>query len=426
MPANTTEERCPKCGNELALSGECTACLLQLGISVISDAPLAETTALPSLEALNVQFPQLEITRLIGQGGMGAIYHARQTALERDVALKLIRKEVSSDAAFGERFEREAKTLAKLSHPHIVTIFDFGRTPDGIAYLIMEYVDGINLREAIESGGIGSDEALEVVSTICGALKYAHAKGVVHRDIKPENILLGEDGSLKVVDFGIAKIIDASVRTPTLTATRQVLGSLHYLAPEHLESPAEVDHRVDLYALGVVFYELLTGQLPLGRFESPSAVHEGLDPRLDRVVLKTLSRKPAQRYQTAAELAAELGEIRATSEEPAVKVEFDDGQERTSTKSRSISVPFTCDALGGFAEAVGVIHARTDLLSFEFRIRDSIWGHVKSSTHLVEIPRDRLTRLEYAPDCSAANWSSPPTRSPRWANCRTRKPVESN
>jgi serine/threonine protein kinase len=151
--------------------------LLQLGISHTgNDEAQPGDTTLPSLEELNAQFPQLEITRLIGPGGMGAIYHARQTALDRDVALKLIAKEVSPDAAFVERFEREAKTLAKLSHPNIVTIFDYGHTPDGTAYLILEYVDGINLREAISSGNVGSDEALEVVSTICGALEYAHSK----------------------------------------------------------------------------------------------------------------------------------------------------------------------------------------------------------------------------------------------------------
>ncbi|MEO1615867.1 MAG: serine/threonine-protein kinase, partial [Planctomycetota bacterium] len=163
--------------------------------------------SLPSLQDLNAQFPQLEVLRLLGRGGMGAVYHARQTSLDRDVAVKVIAKEVSSDPAFVERFAREAKTLAKLSHPNIVNIFDYGQTPDGTAYLILEFVDGINLREAISAGSVGADEALDVVSTICRALEYAHSKGVVHRDIKPENILLGEDGTLKVADFGIAKIV---------------------------------------------------------------------------------------------------------------------------------------------------------------------------------------------------------------------------
>ncbi len=394
MRVRTIEDTCPTCGNGLAPSGECHACLLQLGISQ-AGKPLADMAALPNLDTLNAQFPQLEIRRLVGTGGMGAIYHARQTTLDRDVALKLIRRDVSSDTAFVERFEREAKTLAKLSHPHIVTIYDFGHTADGIAYLIMEYVDGINLREAIESGGIDANEALDLVVTICRALKYAHSKGIVHRDIKPENILLGEDGSLKVVDFGIAKIFDESVRTPTLTATRQVLGSLHYLAPEHLESPQQVDHRVDLYALGVVFYELLTGQLPLGRYEPPSSVCGTADPRLDRLVLKMLSRRPEQRYQTAAELDADLGEILATRPAASSVESSSASSGGLVTTNRSVSVPFTCEALGGFAEAVGVVHARQDTLCFEFRIRDSIWGHVKSNTHLVEVPCQQLTRLEF-------------------------------
>ncbi|MEM8680698.1 MAG: protein kinase, partial [Planctomycetota bacterium] len=312
MVTQSQHRFCPSCGSPLPSTGECAACLLQLGISHAPEEAAPEAASLPTLEELDHQFPQLELTRLIGRGGMGAIYHARQKTLDRDVALKLISKEVCSDPAFVERFEREAKALAKLSHPNIVTIFDFGRTEDGTAYLVMEYVDGINLREAISAGGIGSDEALEIVSTICKALAYAHSKGVVHRDIKPENILLGEDGSLKVADFGIAKIVDDSVRTPTLTATRQVLGSLHYLAPEHLESPADVDHRVDLYALGVIFYELLTGQLPLGRFEPPSVVRGEVDGRLDAVVLKTLSRRPAERYQHAVELESAVDELLVT------------------------------------------------------------------------------------------------------------------
>ena len=400
MLANPTSRQCQTCGNQLESSGDCHACLLQLGISQAGGENGAlPAVSLPNLADLNAQFPQLDITRLIGRGGMGAIYHARQTALDRDVALKLIAKEVSSDAAFVERFEREAKTLAKLSHPNIVTIYDFGRTPDGLAYLIMEFVDGINLREAISSNSVGSDEALQVVSTICHALEYAHAKGVVHRDIKPENILLGEDGTLKVADFGIAKIVDQSVRTPTLTATRQVLGSLHYLAPEHLEAPDQVDHRVDLYALGVIFYELLTGQLPLGRYEAPSKVQHRVDQRFDAIVLKTLSRKPQQRYQNAAELDADLdqiatslkaGEMRPTGAEDATPRPPLHG-------GKAASVPFTCEAMGGFAEGVGVVHARPELLCAEFRIRDAFGGNVKSRTHVVEIPRDDLTRLEFVP-----------------------------
>ncbi len=397
MFANPTDRVCPTCGSGLEPSGNCNVCLLQLGISHSGDDKGQQNAAaLPSLEELNAQFPQLEVTRLVGRGGMGAIYHARQTVLDRDVALKLIAKEVSSDTAFVERFEREAKTLAKLSHPNIVTIFDFGHTADGTAYLILEFVDGINLREAISNGNVGADDALEVVSKICGALEYAHSKGVVHRDIKPENILLGEDGTLKVADFGIAKIVDDSVRAPTLTATRQVLGSLHYLAPEHLEAPDEVDHRVDLYALGVVFYELLTGQLPLGRYEPPSKLHGRADRGLDAIVLKTLSRKPQQRYQNAAELDSDIGDVVTSMKDhlvsPASTVE--PTLQPDQPGQTSISVPFTSKAIEGLAEVHGIAHARDDSLCAEFRIRDSFFGQLKSKTHVVEIPRRHLTRLE--------------------------------
>ncbi len=191
------EKRCDKCSSLLGDSAGCPFCLLELGVSGAGQqrAGLGE---LPSLAELNNRFPQLEISRLIGRGGMGAIYQARQTSLDRDVALKLIAKEVSQDPLFVERFEREAKTLAKLSHPNIVTVYDFGYTSDGVAYLMMEYVDGINLREAIASRSVGPEDALEVVSTVCRALEYAHSKGVIHRDIKPENILLSEDGSLRL------------------------------------------------------------------------------------------------------------------------------------------------------------------------------------------------------------------------------------
>lgn len=383
---------CDKCGNDLGEDNSCSVCLLQLGVSNAGEQDLPEVPqpTLPSLDELNAQFPQLEITRLVGRGGMGAIYHARQKNLDRDVALKIIASDVARDAAFLERFEREAKTLARLSHPNIVTVFDYGQTSEGQAFLIMEFVDGINLREAIQSRSAGPEDALQIISTICEALKYAHGKGVVHRDIKPENILLGEDGTVKVADFGIAKIVDASVRTPTLTATRQVLGSVHYLAPEHLEAPAEVDHRVDLYALGVMLYELLTGQLPLGRYEPPSAVSPNTsNAALDQVVMKTLNRRPGQRFQDAAELSEALSSL---------SVEIPEAQVVSQPSiGTTASVPFSSEAMGGFAETVGVAFLEEGNLKLEHRTRDSIFGTLKSGTHLTELPLSSLARVEYVP-----------------------------
>ncbi len=341
---------------------------------------------MPTIDELAGQFPQLEIQRMIGRGGMGAIYQARQTALDRDVALKIITKEVSDDPMFVERFEREAKALAKLSHPNIVTVFDFGRTASGMAYLIMEFVDGVNLREAIATKSVGAEDALGLIATMCHALDYAHAKGVVHRDIKPENILLGEDGSLKIADFGIAKIVDDAKHPPTLTATRQVLGSLHYLAPEQIESPEQVDHRVDLYALGVVFYELLTGQLPLGNFEPPSSVLPRLDKRVDAIVLKTLSRKPALRYQNASQLKSDIDQVSSGNIAP-IAPSID--SQRLSTAS----VPFHVETFAGLGKIVGSVQATSNSLKIEYRATDNIFGGIKSQLHTITIPIEQLSNV---------------------------------
>lgn len=382
---------CSVCGNTIRKENECPACLLRLGVGS-REKPQDNWEDLASLRS---QFPNLEIKRLIGRGGMGAIFQARQTTLDRDVALKVIAKEISDDPTFLERFEREAKALAKLSHPNIVAIFDYGRTSTGLAYLMMEYVDGVNLREAMATKSVGADDALDLVATICRALDYAHGKGVVHRDIKPENILLGEDGALKVADFGIAKIVDESNRNPTLTATRQVLGSFHYLAPEQLESPDKADHRVDLYALGVVFYELLTGQLPLGRFESPSTMVR-VDRRFDSIVLKTLQRRPDLRYQTAAQLESDLIHLRATAGQGVPVLQPLEAIHAVAQTSHSF--PFECESYGGFARTSGVVQANPQGIRVEYRTRDALLGcFVSSDVSVVEIPVQRLSRCDFRP-----------------------------
>ena len=207
--------------------------------------------------------------------------------------------DLQQDAGFVERFNREARTLARLDHPHIVRVYDFGHR-DGVLYLVMELVDGVSLRHAITHGGIKPQEALSMVPRICDALQYAHDHGVVHRDIKPENILLDRTGNVKVADFGLAKV-DGASSGARLTQTRQVMGTPHYMAPEQIETPTDVDHRADIYALGVVFYEMLTGELPVGRFPPPSQKVD-VDVRLDEVVLRTLEKEPRLRYQQASEL----------------------------------------------------------------------------------------------------------------------------
>lgn len=253
-------------------------------------------------------FPQLEIIELLGQGGMGAVYKARQPGLDRLVALKVLPPEVGSESSFADRFTREARALARLSHPNIVAVYDFGQA-GGLWYFIMEFVDGLNLRQAARSKPLSPAEALAIVPQICDALQYAHEEGIVHRDIKPENILLDKRGRVKIADFGLAKLLGLTLGDPHLTGSQQVMGTLHYMAPEQMERPQEVDHRADIYALGVVFYELLTGQLPLGRFDPPSQKVQ-VDVRLDQVVLRALEYEPERRYQHASDVKSDVESIR--------------------------------------------------------------------------------------------------------------------
>jgi prepilin-type processing-associated H-X9-DG protein len=262
----------------------------------------------PEPAELAKQFPQLEILALLGQGGMGAVYKARQKQLDRLVALKILPPEVGRDPAFAERFTREARSMAKLSHQHVVTLHEFGQTEEGLYYFIMEFVDGTDLRHVIQSGELRPDEALVIVPKICEALHYAHKKGIVHRDIKPENILLDKEGNIKIADFGLARLLDKPATAFTLTQAGQRMGTPHYMAPEQIEGAHEVDHRADIYSLGVVFYEMLTGQLPIGQFAPPSQKVQ-VDVRLDKVVLKSLAHEPERRYQHASEVKTEVETI---------------------------------------------------------------------------------------------------------------------
>jgi predicted Ser/Thr protein kinase len=296
-----------------APEGLCPQCLLKGVISSAHDAaksaPAEATTpyggpAAPSVEELAPLFPQLEVLELIGRGGMGAVYKARQPSLDRLVALKVLPPEAGRDPAFAERFNREARALARLSHPNIVAVHDVGRAGE-FYYFVMEYVDGANLRQVLRDGQLTPEQALRIVPQICDALQYAHEEGVVHRDIKPENILLDKKGRVKIADFGLAKLLGHDTGNFTLTGSRQVMGTLYYMAPEQVERPLEVDHRADIYSLGVVFYEMLTGQLPVGRFPMPSE-KAGTDAFLDDVVLRALEREPAKRYQHASDVKTDV------------------------------------------------------------------------------------------------------------------------
>lgn len=306
---------CPQCGSmmpEGAPHGLCPRCLLQAGMhrttvneSKGEEAPSTQRPTAPDPNDLAKRLPKLDIGELIGQGGMGFVYKAKQRHLGRDVALKILHSELQQDPAFAKRFEREAQALAKLNHPNIVTVFDSGHTEAGEYYFVMEYVDGVNLRDVLEGGHLEPEKALAVVPQVCEALQYAHEQGIVHRDIKPENILMDSRGQVKIADFGLAKLLDPSSQNENLSHVGQRMGTAHYMAPEQVQDATDVDHRADIYSLGVVFYEMLTGELPIGRFSPPSQTVK-LDGRLDKVVLKALESRPEQRYQQASDLKTEI------------------------------------------------------------------------------------------------------------------------
>ena len=238
---------------------------------------------------------------------MGVVYKARQRGLDRMVALKILPPQISTEPTFAERFAREAQALARLSHPNVVTVIDLGQS-GSVYYFLMEFVDGVNLRQMLQAGKLAPRDALDLILQICEALEYAHGEGVVHRDIKPENILVDKKGRVKIADFGLSKLLGVARPDLQLTQSNQVMGTMHYMAPEQIDQPLAVDYRADLYSLGVVFYEMLTGELPLGRFELPSR-KSAVDSRVDELVLRMLERNPKRRCQQASEIRLQLEAI---------------------------------------------------------------------------------------------------------------------
>ena len=266
-----------------------------------------------------------EIRSLLGAGGMGEVYNSRDTRLDRTVAIKVLPAQFAADPQFRERFDREAKTISQLSHPHICTLHDVGRQ-DGIDYLVMEYLEGQTLAERLQNGALPLDQALQCAIQIAGALDSAHRHGIVHRDLKPGNIMLTKSGA-KLLDFGLAKasgpvIIEAGLSmlptTPPMTAEGTILGTLQYMAPEQLEGK-EADARTDLFAFGAVVYEMLTGKKAFeGKSQASligsilkdtprpvSTLQPAAPPALDHLIAVCLEKDPENRWQTARDVWSE-------------------------------------------------------------------------------------------------------------------------
>ena len=257
-----------------------------------------------------------ELEELVGTGGMSSVYRAHDRLLERDVALKVLHEQFTADTDYVERFRREARSVAQLSHPNIVTVIDRGEQDDR-QYIVFEYVAGENLKSLVErEGPLPEDEAVRLTLQIARALGFAHEHGLVHRDVKPQNVLLNGDGQAKVTDFGIARSLDVK---GGLTQTGTVMGTSDYIAPEQARG-SRVDAQSDIYSLGVVLYELLTGEVPFpaDNFvavamrhinEPPPSVRErrpDVSPRLDAAIRRAMAKEPRDRFASMDELCAEL------------------------------------------------------------------------------------------------------------------------
>ncbi|MBK7857491.1 MAG: serine/threonine protein kinase [Archangiaceae bacterium] len=251
--------------------------------------------------------PGYRLEKLVGKGGMGEVHQAVQLSLGRTVAVKLLSAELAQDESFVARFEKEGAALAALRHPNIVSIVDKGRNKETY-YLVMEFVDGPSMREVMRSPLLDFGQALRMMMQICRAIEYAHGRGVIHRDLKPENILFDEQagGIAKVTDFGLAGFDEKAGLKHNLTQTNVAMGTASYMAPEQQVDAKNADHRADVYSLGVLLYELLCGDVPMGNFDAPSVRKPQLDKRLDAIVARCLKTSPSERYQKVGEMIADL------------------------------------------------------------------------------------------------------------------------
>ncbi|MGJ8642678.1 MAG: serine/threonine protein kinase [Luteolibacter sp.] len=270
----------------------------------MSDQSTAAAFVAPELEEVARLFPNYEIVQLIACGGMGAVYEATQTSLDRQVAIKILPREFSSDQAFREGFESEAKAMAKLNHPNLIGVYDFGEA-DGMLFIVMEYVPGNSLFASSNGNRIDPSVAISIIEAVCHGLTDAHAHGILHRDIKPSNILLDQSASPKIGDFGLARALEREIQEG-----EQIFGTPGYTAPEVLQPPFAIDQRADIFSVGVMLHELLTGQLPDADPRTASQIC-GCSFRLDAIIRKATHKDPRQRYTSCAEMAAELAKVAA-------------------------------------------------------------------------------------------------------------------
>ena len=252
----------------------------------------------PTTEELQQLLPAYDVLSFIAKGGMGAVYKAHQKSLERNVAIKILPREFGEDHDFRRRFEDEAKAMAKLNHPNLISVYDFGEV-DHMLYIVMEFVDGKSFHESFHGRAIAEKEVAHLVAGICEGLAHAHEAGILHRDIKPANILLDSKNRPKIGDFGLARL------TEETEGEGIIYGTPDYIAPEVIKNPGAVDTRSDVFSTGVILYELLTGKLPEKRY-IPASQIEDVDPRFDKIVRRATHPSPMLRFADGEAMASDL------------------------------------------------------------------------------------------------------------------------
>ncbi len=297
---------------------------------------------------------------MIAHGGMGAIYKARQTTLDRVVAIKLLPLEVSLDSNFAERFRREAQALAKVQHANIIAVYAFGQTTAGHSYIVTEYVDGASLHDWIHGSDLKMDDALHIFCEVCEGLACAHGNGVVHRDVKPGNVIVDRARRVKLLDFGLARVVEGRADTyrSMISNGSAVLGTPDYMSPEQKQH-MNVDHRADVYSLGVMLYEMLCREVPRGIFQ-PASKRVGADPRLDAVIARAMNADPAKRFQSAREMKAAVESVRAGKARPSAPANL----QRSPT-------PVVVDSGKGGSSVVSIAAAALVLLAGGYLVREA-------------------------------------------------------
>lgn len=285
-------------------------------MSTASSPPVLNRQPPPTVEDIMRMMPlgRYSVQACVGMGGMGTVFRGTQLSLGRPVAIKVLRVSEGFDYAFEDRFRREAKAMALLTHPNIVAIYDYGHLGSEFLFFVMEFVDGMDLDELMRNGRMSPELAMQILPQICVALEYAHSKGIVHRDIKPANIMLTRQGEVKVTDFGLAK--NVTHPQTMVTETHMVMGTPEYASPEQYGMHREVDHRADIYSLGVMAYQMLTGALPRGSWLPPSQLRPGIDSRIDSILIRAMMQDRAQRYQTITDMRRAIEVILAQAPAP--------------------------------------------------------------------------------------------------------------